>query len=298
MVRFAIVSTCVLALLAGCGEVIVFGHVVRERPASESQAEATSAGAGGTVATSATAASGTAATPRTAVEPGATAAPGAAVEPGATAASGAAAESSATAAASTATTPASKGRTSEAPASQSATSSAPGSAASVASTAAGSATPAASPHTVHVVKAVDIVVTPEATAKVTGDASRFTADALLDAIKTELKSRKLLDEQDPRASGTAEIVVDGLATRPTTNAILFGYKMLAGTLEGDIRVTGASDTDSTGSRIVAESRLTVSASGDDKNPLAPLYRRFAVLAADHLAGIVSEPHDATQNTRF
>lgn len=150
----------------------------------------------------------------------------------------------------------------------------------------------------HVVKAVDIVVTPEATAKVTGDASRFTADALLDAIKTELKSRKLLDEQDPRASGTAEIVVDGLATRPTTNAILFGYKMLAGTLEGDIRVTGASDTDSTGSRIVAESRLTVSASGDDKNPLAPLYRRFAVLAADHLAGIVSEPHDATQNTRF
>ncbi len=122
----------------------------------------------------------------------------------------------------------------------------------------------------HVVKSVNIVVTPEAAAKVTGDASRFTADALLDAITTELKSRKLLDEQNPQASGTAEIVVDELATRPTSNVILFGYKMLAGTLAGDIRVTGSTGNESTGSRIVAQSKLTLAATGDDKNPLGPL----------------------------
>jgi hypothetical protein len=133
---------------------------------------------------------------------------------------------------------------------------------------------------------------------VTGDASRFTADALLDAIKTELKSRKLLDDQSPNASGTAEIIVDDLATRPTTNAILFGYKMLAGTLEGDIRVTGSSDTDSTGTRIVAQSKLTIAASGEDKNPLGPLYRRFAVLAADRLAGVTSKPDDSSGIPRF
>jgi len=150
----------------------------------------------------------------------------------------------------------------------------------------------------HIVKSVSIVVTPEAAAKITGDASRFTADALLDAIKTELKTRKLLDEQSPQASGTAEIVVDDLATRPTSNVILFGYKMLAGTLEGDIRVTGAPDNDSTGARIVAQSKLTLAASGDDKNPLGPLYRRFAVLAADRLAGVESQAQDPSSIPRF
>jgi hypothetical protein len=215
MVRLTILAVGMVALLAGCGQVIVFGHVVGERPESVAKPEATT-----TTATTAT-------TSTTAPAPA-------------------------------------KG-------------------------------PAASPH---VVKSVNIIVTPEARSKVTGDASRFTADALLDAVTTELKSRKLLDEQNPAASGTAEIVVDDLATRPTTNAILFGYKMLAGTLEGDIRVTGSSDTDSTGTRIVAQSKLTLAVSGDDKNPLGPLYRRFAVLAADRLAGVTSEPQEASGIPRF
>jgi hypothetical protein len=150
----------------------------------------------------------------------------------------------------------------------------------------------------HVIKAVTITITAEAAAKVTGDASRFSADALLDAIKAELKSRKLLDEQDPHAAGTAEVIVDRLGTRPTTNAIVFGYKMLAGTLEGDVRVTGLPGGESTGSRIVAESKLTVAASGDDKNPLGPLYKRFAVLTADRLAGVTSQSQGSTNIPRF
>jgi hypothetical protein len=156
--------------------------------------------------------------------------------------------------------------------------------------------PAMSLPVAHVVKSVSLVITSEAAAKVTGDASRFDPDTLLDTIKTELESRKLLDEHNPQASGTAEIVVDGLATRATTN--VFGYKMLAGTLEGDIRVTGALDTDSTGSRIVAQSKLNVAVSGSDKNPLGPLYRRFAVLAADRLAGVASKPQPPTGIPRF
>jgi len=74
--------------------------------------------------------------------------------------------------------------------------------------------------------------------------------------------------------------------------------MLAGTLEGDIRVTGAKDDASTGSRIVAQSKLTLAASGDDKNPLGPLYHRFAVLAADRLAGVESQPQDSSSIPRF
>jgi hypothetical protein len=234
MARFAILSVLIVTLLTGCGQVIVFGHVVGERKES--------------------------------TEPKPEAAPAQSTAREAAGASGAAA--------STAAAPV------------------PG------ETAAETRVAAASPHLTHAVKAVNLIVTPEAAAKVTGDAGRFTADALLDAIRTELKSRKLLDEQDPQASGTAEIIVDDLATRQTTNAIVFGYKMLAGTLEGDVRVTGATGTGSTGSRIVAESKLTLAVNGNDKNPLGPLYRRFAVLAADRLAGVTSQPQDPTGIPRF
>ena len=221
MARFAVLSMLIAAMLAGCGQVIVFGHVVGEH--------------------------------KTPAEPR----PQSAVP---------------------ATAPASTAAETTAPVSE--------------------PVPAKSPVIAHVVKAVNITVTPEAAEKVTGDASRFTPDALLDAIKTELKSRKLLDEQDPHASGTAEVIVDRLGTRSTTNAIVFGYRMLAGTLEGDIRVTGLEGRESTGSRIVAEAKLTVAASGDDKNPLGPLYRRFAVLAADRLAGVTSQPQDPTGIPRY
>jgi hypothetical protein len=230
--RCVVLSGLMVALLAGCGQVMVFGHVVGERRTSEeTKSEATPAA-------SPTAASETPPPP------------------------------------------------------------APGASTGSASTPAEPRLAAHSPLVTHAVKAVNVTVTAEAAAKVTGDASRFAADALLEAIRTELRSRKLLDEQNPQATGTAEIIVDDLATRPTTNAVVFGYKMLAGTLEGDIRVTGAGDTESTGSRIVAQSKLTVAANGDDKNPLGPLYRRFAVLAADRLAGVASKPQDPAGIPRF
>jgi hypothetical protein len=248
MAKFAVLWVLVATMLAGCGEVIVFGHVVGERKTAEQPQPDRTPSSAATPATAATSAT-------------------AAGAPSTSAGSGA-------------------------PAPQ------PGSPAAPGTSSAETRLAAAASSAPHVVKSVNIVVTPEAAAKVTGDASRFTADALLDAIKTELKSRKLLDEQNPRATGTAEIVVDDLATRPTSNVILFGYKMLAGTLEGDIRVTGATDNDSTGSRIVAQSKLTLAASGDDKNPLGPLYRRFAVLAADRLAGVESQPQDPSGIPRF
>lgn len=233
MARLAILGVLIATLLAGCGQVIVFGHVVGDHRASEPKSESVPADAPA---------------PQSATP--------------ATSASASAGDSSATA------------QPPLAPKSSS------------------------NPSVTHVVKAVNVTVTPEAAAKVAGDASRFTADALLEAIKAELKSRKLLDEQDPQAAGTAEIVVDGLATRSTTNAIVFGYKMLAGTLEGDIRVIGPDRRESTGSRIVAESKLTLAASGNDKDPLGPLYRRFAVLAGDRLAGVTSKPQDSTGIPRF
>lgn len=253
MVRVTVLAVwmaLLAALLSGCGQVMVFGHVMGERRAQTAQPEVI-------------AAQPEAAAPEPAAEAG---------QPGAGA-----------------TQPAPTAREPAAAAAQPDASDAPSADARVASAPA----PVA-----HVVKSVNVIVTSEVTSQATGAASRFTADALLDAIKTELKSRKLLDEQNPHASGTAEIVVDELATRPTSNAVLSGYKMLAGTLEGEIRVTGSRDVDSTGSRIVAQSKLTVAASGEDPNPLGPLYRRFAVLAADRLAGVTSPPREASGIPRF
>ncbi len=133
------------------------------------------------------------------------------------------------------------------------------------------------------VNAVTLALTPRATAKVASD-PRFKADELLHAVEGELRSRELFDAQDPRASGTAEILIDDFATRSTSNAVVFGYSFVAGTLTGDIRVRDAKGNELRSFRVAAESRLTVPASGEDANALGVLYRRFATLAADSVAG--------------
>jgi hypothetical protein len=205
MIRFSILSGLLLAMLAGCGEVVVFGHTVREAPS------------------------------KTATAPVASASPA-------------------------------TGQTN-------------------------SSVAVALPTGAHVVQAVSLTLSPEA-AK-TGNTSIAT-DALLAAIQTELRSRNLLDEHNPHAAGTAEILIDNATTRPTVNAVVFGYQVMAGTLEGDVRVSGASGEQLPTAKIVAESRLTVAADGSDKNPLGPLYRRFAVLTADKLAGIESKPDETAR----
>ncbi len=145
--------------------------------------------------------------------------------------------------------------------------------------------------TVQRVRAVTLSLTPDATAKVAND-PRFTADALLAAVKSELQSRKLLDETDARAAATAEISIDDFAVRPTSNAVIFGRIISAGRLNGDIRVRDADDKDLRSFKVEAASQVSIAASGDTPNPLGALYHRFAVLAADRLAGVASRPEQA------
>ena len=114
-------------------------------------------------------------------------------------------------------------------------------------------TESAPPSTVRVVTAVSVSLALAAAAKVAGD-STFGADALAAAIKSELRARKLLNEKDPRASGTAQVTIEDLNSHPTSNAVLFGYQMMAGPLTGDVHVDGASGNDSPHFRIVAASR--------------------------------------------
>lgn len=145
------------------------------------------------------------------------------------------------------------------------------------------------PAATHVVSTVNLIVAPSAASGSPAD-SMFATAALLDAIKAELTARGLLDEHAPGASaGTAEIQIDEVTTRPTVNAVVFGRQMLAGTLTGAIHLMGANGDALPDSRLVAEARLGIPVDGSDKNPLGPLYKRFATLAADRLAGVQSKP---------
>jgi hypothetical protein len=124
----------------------------------------------------------------------------------------------------------------------------------------------------------------------TGDAS-VDAAALLDAIRTELRSRNLLDEQNPSADRTAEVRIESATTHPTVNAVIFGRQPMAGTLIGELQVSSASGDELPASRIVAESRWSIADDDQDKNALGPLYSRFAVLTADELSGSAANPNE-------
>ena len=216
-----LLASLILCLaLTGCGEVVVFGHVVRENP---SKAEA-----------SASKAAAEPAEPRPATEAASSPVTEAAVpEP--------AAETPATAAAGSSAAP-----------------------------------------LLHAVN-----VTLSATSQAGG--TSVDAAALLDAIRTELRSRALLDEQNSSADRTAEVLIESATTHPTVNAVVFGRQPMAGTLTGELHVSSASGELPT-SKIVAESRFSIADDGQDKNALEPLYRRFAVLTADELTGMVAKPN--------
>jgi hypothetical protein len=211
MFKLLILAIFMPALVAGCGDVVVFGHVVHEgAKAPETKSDASPAVAGAPAASPVVASSNQSATP------------------------------------------AANARTS----------------------------------TVHMVRAVNVSLAPAAAAKVAGD-SNFGLDALVTEIKSQLRARKLLSEQDPNATGSAEVTIDDMSSHPTSNAVLFGYQMMAGTLTGNIRVDGAAGNVVPDFRIVAASRWNVAVAGDDKNPLKPLYHRFALLTGDRLAGVTS-----------
>jgi hypothetical protein len=252
--------------LSGCGEVVVFGHVVRENPAK----------------TEAAAAKPATAAPEPAIESAAIApaAPVLAIDPTATEP---AAATPATVAAAPATAGAAVAVTSE-PATVAAASEPVAATPSTHATRETSAAATASP-TARRLHAVNVTVSPASQA---GDAS-VDAAALADAIRTELRSRNLLDEQNPSSDGTAEVLIESATTHPAVNAVIFGRRPMAGTLTGELHVSSASG-ERPSSTIVAESRYSIAADGQDKNSLGPLYRRFAVLTADELTGIAANPN--------
>ena len=151
--------------------------------------------------------------------------------------------------------------------------------------------PPASPET-PMLKAVTLTFTPAAQQKIAAE-PQFQQATLLTAIESELRAHKLLDANDPHARGTAEISIDDFATRPTSNAVVFGYILGTGTLSGNVAVHAAAGNALRDARITAQSHLAKPVSDGQANPFGPLYHRFAAATVDSLTGTTStqpEPH--------
>jgi hypothetical protein len=132
-----------------------------------------------------------------------------------------------------------------------------------------------------VLKAVTVTFTPAARDRIATE-PQFKQDSLLAAIEADLRAHKLLDDADPRARGTLNISIDGFATRPLSNAVVFGYLLGNGTLTGNIEVRATDSKELPAARINAESRVDKPVSDGQANPYGPLYRRFADLTVDSL----------------
>jgi hypothetical protein len=143
-------------------------------------------------------------------------------------------------------------------------------------------------------KGVTVTLTPPAQEKAAAD-RRFKQDGVVAAIESELRARKLLAENDVKAERTVAVIIDDFATRPTSNAVIFGYVISEGTLAGSVDVRDTSGQQLQAFRITAKARLVIPASGEDNHALHALYSKFANLAVDALSGTTGKPDDVTNN---
>jgi hypothetical protein len=133
--------------------------------------------------------------------------------------------------------------------------------------------------------AVDVRLILTARAKEAAAAdSNFHEDELLKALNAELRARRLLGETNHAADRTLEISIEEFSNRPTSNAVLFGYNMSAGTLAGTATMRDMQGKELRRFQVQARSRLVVAADAEAGSGLEPLYRRFARLTADNLTG--------------
>jgi hypothetical protein len=133
------------------------------------------------------------------------------------------------------------------------------------------------------IEAVEVKFTPAASEKIAAE-PQFTRAGLVAAIEAALRAQKLLDESGPGSGDTLEIVIDGFVTRATSNAVIFGYVLSTGTLQGHLEVLASDGKLLRSSRIQARSRLTRPAGADQASSFEPLYRGFADLTARNLTG--------------
>ncbi len=130
-------------------------------------------------------------------------------------------------------------------------------------------------------KSVSVTFTPAARRKIAAE-PQFKEDRLLAILQDELRAHRLYDDSDSHATGTLEVSIDDFATRPLSNAVVFGYVLGNGTLTGHIDVRNVAGNIPRDSRIDAESRVEKPVNAEQSNAFGPLFRKFADLTVDSL----------------
>jgi hypothetical protein len=160
------------------------------------------------------------------------------------------------------------------------------------SPAAASTAPASSPiPQKNQIGAVSISFTPEAEAQVAAEPA-FNRDALLAAIRADLRAHQLLGEaSDVRTTRAVGITVQGFVARPASNAVVLGFVIVNASLSGQVQVSDVGGQSLGTLDIKAERRLSAHTEGKQAPPLGPLYQRFADAIVSQLTGTPIKPTD-------
>jgi hypothetical protein len=135
--------------------------------------------------------------------------------------------------------------------------------------------------------AVNLTFSPYAQTRLAAE-PQFEPAGLSNAIETELRGQRLLDESNPEGGDTLSIVIDDFTARPSSNAVVFGYILSTGTLEGSLAVLTADGQQRRTAKIHAHARLVQAVNSGQPPSLQPLYQGFAGATARNLTG-AAEP---------
>jgi hypothetical protein len=123
-----------------------------------------------------------------------------------------------------------------------------------------------------VVRSVSITFTPTVRQQLPGEAG-FDADALHETIERELAARALLDAQG--SGPELEVLVDALEVKPTGSRLVVAAR---------VRLLGAESVEQRSYNVRAEAPAIMPGAARGADELRAIYRRFAVLLAEGLAG--------------
>jgi Domain of unknown function (DUF4410) len=130
---------------------------------------------------------------------------------------------------------------------------------------------------------VTLSFTPEAQ-KELSDNLKFNQNTLLDTIKRALQARKLLDESNPKATQSIEILLTDIRVRSSFNAFMFGFMAGADRVKGDVTLRDVSGTELDHFSVYADYALGGLAGAQDEARMGWLYEKFAQLTVQNLTG--------------
>lgn len=119
-------------------------------------------------------------------------------------------------------------------------------------------------------------------------ANHLTPDQnrLLDTVRLALRARNLLDENDPHATRTVDIVITQIRVRSNLNAQLWGFMAGADKLNGDVTLHDDKGRDLNHFSVYANyAPAVIGEYADVETRMGWLYEKFAELTVQNLEGV-------------